>query len=237
MKKESKKISASKQIEALSKISKAITSDSYLEDILKLIVTVSAEVMKSKICSLMLLNEKNELVIRATQSVSDEYNKKPSLKIGEGIAGKAAKEKKAISIYDVTKEKEYKYQNIAKKESLSSLLCIPLMVKSKAIGVLNSYTTKPHKFTKNEINILTSVANQAAIVIENFQLVVQSKVVKEELETRKSVERAKGILMKDEGLNEEEAFRKIQKFSMNNRRPMREVAEAIILTQSVKKKE
>ena len=231
-----KKISLSKQIEALSRISTAITSESYLEDILKLIVTVTAEVMKSKICSLMLLNEKNELVIRATQSVSEEYNKKPHLKIGEGIAGKVVKEKKSVSIYDVTKESEYKNRNVARKEGLSSLLCVPLIVKSKAIGVLNSYTSKPHKYTKNEVNILISVANQAAIVIENFRLVVQSKVITEELETRKAVEKAKGILMKDEGLSEDEAFRKIQKFSMNNRRPMREVAEAIILAQNLKNK-
>ncbi len=232
-----KKISLSKQIEALTKISSAITSESYLEDILRLIVTVTAEVMKSKICSLMLLNEKNELVIRATQSVSDEYNKKPSLKAGEGIAGKVVKEKKPITIYDVKKETEYKYRSIAKKEGLGSLLCVPLTVKGKVTGVLNSYTTKPHKFTKNEINILKSVASQAAIVIENFKLVVQSKVIKEELETRKAVERAKGILMKDEGLTEEGAFRRIQKFSMDNRKPMREVAEAIILAQSLKTKE
>jgi len=237
MKSKTKKVSLSKQIEALSKISKAITSESYLEDILKLIVTVTAEVMKSKICSLMLLNDKGELVIRATQSVSDEYNKKPSLKTGEGIAGKIVKENRPISIYDVTKEKEYKYRNIAEKENLSSLLSVPLSVKGKATGVLNSYTSKPHKFSKNEINVLNSVAHQAAIVIENFQLVVQSKVIKEELETRKASERAKGILMREENLSEEEAFRKIQKFSMNNRRPIREVAEAIILTQNLKKKE
>jgi response regulator NasT len=49
------------------------------------------------------------------------------------------------------------------------------------------------------------------------------------LETRKAVERAKGILMDTQGLNETEAFRKIQKMSMNNRKPMRAVAEAIIL--------
>jgi two-component system, response regulator PdtaR len=49
------------------------------------------------------------------------------------------------------------------------------------------------------------------------------------LETRKAVERAKGILMDSQGLSETEAFRKIQKMSMNNRKPMRAVAEAIIL--------
>ena len=53
------------------------------------------------------------------------------------------------------------------------------------------------------------------------------------LETRKVVDRAKGILMDTQGLNETEAFRKIQKMSMNNRKPMRQVAEAIILAHQV----
>ncbi len=53
------------------------------------------------------------------------------------------------------------------------------------------------------------------------------------LETRKLVDRAKGILMDKQGLSEAEAFRKIQKMSMNNRRPMKEVAEAIILAHQV----
>ncbi len=53
------------------------------------------------------------------------------------------------------------------------------------------------------------------------------------LETRKAVDRAKGILMDTQGLSETEAFRKIQKMSMNNRKPMRAVAEAIILAHQV----
>ncbi len=118
-------MSYEEQIKALSKISKAIASDLYLEDILRLIVTVTAQVMNSNICSLMLIDEeKKELVIRATQSISEEYNKKPPLKIGEGIAGKVAKENKPIAIKDVTKEREYKYQNIAKKEgSVFPFMC------------------------------------------------------------------------------------------------------------------
>ncbi len=57
--------------------------------------------------------------------------------------------------------------------------------------------------------------------------------LKDALETRKLVDRAKGILMDKQGLTEAEAFRKIQKMSMNNRRPMKEVAEAIILAHQV----
>jgi len=225
------------QIKALSKISKAIASDLYLEDILRLIVTVTAEVMDSNICSLMLIDEKkNELVIRATQSMSEEYNKKPPLKVGEGIAGKVAKENKPMAVKDVTKEKEYKYKNIAEKESLCSLLCVPLTVKGKVIGVVNCYTSTSHDFTETEIEVLTSIANQAAVAIENTELMVKSRVIQEELETRKIIERAKGILMREERLTEEEAYLKLRKYSMDHRKTMREVAEAIILSTEIKKK-
>jgi len=224
------------QIKALTKISKAIASDVYLEDILRLIVTVTAEIMDSNICSLMLIDEKkNELLIRATQSISEEYNKKPPLKIGEGVAGKAVKENKPIVVKDVTKEKEYKHKDIAKKEGLCSFLCVPLTVKGHVIGVINCYTSKPHDFTETQVNILTSVANQAAVAIENAELMVKSKVIQEELETRKIIERAKGILMSENRITEEEAYLKIRKYSMDSRKTMREVDEAIILASDMKK--
>lgn len=236
-KKQSKKAADNKQIiVALAKISDAITSDQYLEDILKLIVNVTAEVMESNICSLMLLDKKrNELVVKATQSISDEYNKKPNLKTGEGIAGKVAAEGKPITVLDVRKDERYLSQDIARKENLCSLLSVPLIFKKNVIGVLNCYTPKPHRFTKNEINVLKSIASQAAIVIENFRLVVETRVIKEELEARKIIEKAKGILMKQQGLGEQEAYECIRKYSMDNRKSMREVAEAIILGDEMKK--
>jgi signal transduction protein with GAF and PtsI domain len=228
--------SPEEKIEALSKISGAITSDLYLEDILKLIVTVTAEVMGSKICSLMLLNgDKKELVIRATQSVSQGYNKKPHVRLGEGVAGKVAEENRPMTIVDVKEDERYINRDIAKKEGLCSLVCVPLAVKGRVIGVLNSYTSEPHEFTETEIAVLTTVANQAAMTIENTELLVKTKVIQEELETRKVVEKAKGILMRVKGLSEEDSFRKIQKYSMNSRKSMREVAEAIIMTHDIER--
>lgn len=233
-KKPTKSTSYKKKIEALSKVSQTISSNLYLEDILRLIVMVTAEVMNSKICSLLLLDEKNnELVIRATQSVSEAYNKKPSIKLGEGIAGQVAKQNKPIVALDVKGDNRYINREIAKKEHLCSLLCVPLCVKDKVIGVLNNYTSARHKFSKEETAILTAVANQAAVAIENANLMLKSKLVEEELKTRKFVERAKGILMKSQSISEDEAYKKIQKLAMNTRRTMREVAEAIILTKGL----
>jgi len=236
-KKSVKKEKYEKHIEAISRVSKSITSNLYLEDILKLIVTVTAEIMDSKICSLMLIDEKTgRLVLKATQSMNEAYNKKPSLKIGEGIAGKVALENKPLAVFDISEEPEYVSKDIAAKVGLQSLLSVPLSVKGKVIGVLNNYTSHPHRFTKYEVDIMTTVASQAAIVIENAGLMLKTRVIQEELESRKVIEKAKGILMRKSGLSEDEAFRKIQRQSMDLRKSMREIAEAIILIEQMDKK-
>jgi len=235
MEKTKKEFINTQKIDAFMAISKAITSELYLDDILKLIVTVTAQVMSSKICSLMLLDEdKNELMVRATQSVSEAYNKKPNMRIGQGVAGRVFKENKPIVVQDVKKDPRYINKEIAKKEKLCSLLSVPLNIKDRPIGVINCYTSKPHKFTQAEIKVLTAVANQAAVAIKNAELITKTKIIQEELESRKLIERAKDILMKEAGLSGEDAYRKIQKQSMNTRRTMREIAEAIILTKELK---
>ena len=231
-----KKSSYKTYLDTLNKISKAVTSDLYLGDILKLIVTLTANVMKAKICSLWILDERTkELKIRATQAMSEEYLKERSLKTGEGIVGLVAKDKKPLVIADVLKDPRYKEKKLAKKENLVSMVSVPMMVKKRVIGVINCYTTSEYKFVKGDIDLLSVVANQAAVAIENTELMVKSKVIQEELEARKRVEKAKGILMKEQRLTEEEAYNLIRKSSMNKRVHMKEIAEAIILSYEVKK--
>jgi len=223
-----------KEIETLGKVSSTIVSEMYLEDILKIIVAMTAEVMGSKVCSLMLLNEKgDELQLAATQSLSKEYTNKPNVKVGQSISGKAVSDKKPIMVLDVKKDKNYMFPEIAKKEKLCSMLAVPLMVKGKVIGVLNCYTSKKHKFTSREIKLVSAVGNQAAIAIYNRKLAEEKESLVMKLEERKLVERAKGILMKKEGLSEDEAYRKMQKQSMDNRRSMKEIAEAFLSAQSI----
>ncbi|MGB3242449.1 MAG: GAF domain-containing protein [Candidatus Omnitrophota bacterium] len=219
----------------LSKVSKAITSDLYLEDILKLIVNLTASVMEAKICSLWLLdNEKQQLSIRATQAMSEEYLKERALKVGEGIVGLVARDKKPIVIFNVLEDDRYKEKTLAEKEKLGSMLSVPMMVKNAVIGVLNVYTTEFYKFSKSDIDLLSTVADQAAVAIENTELMVKTKVIEEELETRKKVERAKGILMKEHGLDEDEAYKLLRKSSMDKRVSMKEIADAIILSHEIK---
>jgi signal transduction protein with GAF and PtsI domain len=230
-----KKTPYKEYLDTLSKISKAITSDLYLEDVLKLIVTLTANVMKAKICSLWLLDEKTqELKIRATQAMSQEYLKERTLKVGEGIVGLVAKEKKPVTIFDVRQDDFYKEKTLAKKEGLVSMLSVPMLVKNRVIGVINLYTTSPYAFSKNDIDLVAAIADHAAVALENTELLVQAKIAQEELEARKKIERAKGILMKAKGITEDQAYSLIRKSSMNKRLSMKEVAEAIILSQEIK---
>jgi GAF domain-containing protein len=224
-----------KQIEALSKVANLIASGLYLDELLRLIVHVTAEVMNSKISSLMILDqEKKELVIKATQSVSDEYNKKPNIRLGVGIAGLVASENKPIIVLDLQKDSRYLNQDIARKEGLVSLASVPLGIKGKVVGVLNCYTSKKHEFTTTELNILIALANQAAMAIENAELVMRAKSAEDALHTRKLVERAKEILAQEAHIPAEEAYRLIQKQSMDSRKSMRDIAEAIILAKDLK---
>ena len=226
-----------KQIEALSKIAGLITSGLYLDELLRLIVQVTAEIMNSKISSLMLLDpEKKELVVRATQSISEAYNKKPNIRLGEGIAGIVAKTNKLLCVPDVKKDERYLNPAIAKKEGLGSLACVPMAVKGRVIGVLNCYTSKKHEFSKHELDILTALASQAAIAIENAELDLRARSAEEALTTRKLVERAKEILALEASIAPSEAYRLIQKQSMDSRKSMREIAEAIILAKDIRAK-
>jgi signal transduction histidine kinase/putative methionine-R-sulfoxide reductase with GAF domain len=160
-----------KEINALLEISKAIASGLYLEDVLRLIVTVTANLMDSKICSLWILDAKEQkLKLKATQSISEEYLKERSLAMGEGVVGHVALHNQPMAILNVLKEPLYKEKELAKKESLVSMLSVPMCIKDRVVGVINCYTSYPHSFSKSEEEMLTTVANQAAICIENSGL-------------------------------------------------------------------
>jgi signal transduction protein with GAF and PtsI domain len=226
-----------RQVETLSRVSATITSGRLLEEVLHLLVTMTAEMMGSTICSIMLLDpERDELRIVATQSLSESYRMKPNLKVGQSISGRALKERRPIAVLDVTKDPGYMYPDLARKEGLCSLLSVPMLVKDKPVGVINSYTSHEHLFTVEEIKVLQAVANQAAITIENTSLMEKSFEMQEALEVRKLVERAKGLLMRSKRITEEEAFRIMQRQSMDTRRSMREIAEAILLAGELDKR-
>jgi response regulator NasT len=106
-----------------------------------------------------------------------------------------------------------------------------LVEKAKEVGVI-SYIVKPFKESDLFPAIEIAIAR-----FKEFQLLRKEvEDLKDALETRKLVDRAKGLLMDREGLKEHEAFRLIQKASMDKRKPMKEIAQAIILAYELKDK-
>jgi signal transduction protein with GAF and PtsI domain len=226
-----------KYIKGITEISEAITSDKYLEDILKLIVMVTAKVTGVDICSLWLIEESEKgkkARLKATQAIDPDYVKDRVLNLNEGVVGYVASTNRPLKVENVLKEPRFKEKEMAKNLGLVSMLGVPLHVKEdKVIGVLDCFTIEPHKFSETEVSLITTVANQAAVAIENTQLMVRTKIIEEELEKRKMIDRAKEILMEKKGFSAEKAFRWIQKKSMDTRKSMKEIAEAVIISQDI----
>ena len=224
-------------IKALTDISRAITSDLFIEDLLKLIVMVTAKVTGVEICSLWLVNEDEtppRIRLQATQSISPDYIKDRALNLDEGVVGYVVTHKKPLILKDVLESDRFKEKDMAKKLGLVSMVGIPLKTKDeKVIGVLNCFTAEPHDFPDTEVNLLRAVANQSAIAIVNTELMVKTRVIQEELEARKKIEQAKEILMHNRHMTGDAAYGWIRKKSMDSRKSIREVAEAVILSDEI----
>jgi signal transduction protein with GAF and PtsI domain len=167
------------ELSTLAEVSEAITSPLYLDEMLDLVVDMAAQVMRAKAASLMLLNEENELTVRAAYGVNRAFREKPRLKLGEGITGRVAQTGQAEVVRDVRREPAYQYPDLARREGLHSLLCVPLEVRERVIGVLNVYTDQPYAFSSQEIALFQTLANQTALAIENARLVLNAAVVRE----------------------------------------------------------
>jgi len=228
---------AVKKVELLAAVGQAIITESYLDRILQVISEMVAETFDAPVCSIMIVDEdKQELSIRAARCSSPEYLQKLPLKIEDSLIGRAVRQKSLVTVPDVALEKGYKYPEQARRSGLASLLCVPLLVGPKAIGTLNIYTSERRSFTPEEIGFAKAVAGQAALAFENARLISETLEMKRALESRKVIERAKGILQHRHGITEEQAYLDLRSESRRLRRPMRELAEAIVLTEELHRK-
>ncbi|MGH9640701.1 MAG: ANTAR domain-containing protein, partial [Bryobacteraceae bacterium] len=124
-----------------------------------------------------------------------------------------------------------------------AFLSVPLMSSGEVIGVVNVHHRQPHAHTEDEIALLSFVGEQIGGAIaksllaeENLRLAGEAAEMQRQLETRKAVERAKGILQQRHGMSEEEAYLRLRNESRRSRRPMRELAEAIILAEELSRR-
>jgi GAF domain-containing protein len=146
------------------------------------------------------------------------------------------RDRQFIAIEDVTVEKLYRYPELARRAGLVSLLSVPMVTGRGIIGTLNIYTGERRLFTEDEIGFAKAVSGQAALAFENTRLMTETLEMKQLLEARKVVERAKGILQQKDGLTEEEAYLHLRSESRRLRRPMRELAEVVVLAEELHRK-
>ncbi|MFH1854311.1 MAG: HD domain-containing phosphohydrolase [Candidatus Omnitrophota bacterium] len=166
-----------KELFTLYDIGKSITSTLHLDEVLKLITRKAAKIMNASSCSIRLLNEaKQELVLRCAYGLDHESHRiKKSLKVGESIAGRVVKKGKHYIINDLRNERHYKYPHLARQKGLRSLVTVPLVQKSRIVGVLSIYSKKPGMYTDEDARLLSMFASQAAIAIENARLYEQAE--------------------------------------------------------------
>ena len=222
------------QISTLREITRAISAVLSLDQILSLITRKTARVMDVDSCSIYLLDDGKEfLVLKATTGLAPEAIGHAHLKIGEGLTGHAAKIGKPVAASRASRDPHFKYLPETKEAMFQSLLAVPLVSRDHVIGAINVQTKEGREYSPDEIELLSIIADVAAGVLEKAMLYEEIGGLKEAIETRKLVERAKGFLMKRHAIGEEDAFKRIQHQARSTRKTMREIAEAIILAEEV----
>lgn len=172
--------SRAERYRAVTEVTELIAGSPYLEEILQLLVSFTAERLNYKVVTVRLLDEaRGELVLRATQSTHYAYRKKRSIRLGESFAGRAVLEKRTLTTSDVLASPEYIGADMAQAQGLRSMACVPLLIREKAIGVMTCYTEDLHSFSRVEIQALESLAKQAAIAIEHAKLQVRTTLAQE----------------------------------------------------------
>lgn len=168
--------------ESLASVSRTINSTLNLDEALRVITREACELMRARMCSLMMLDENREwLDLRASYGASDTYIKKPRLSVEESLLGVVARRKKPMQVANVQTSSRYQNVEVARQEGLVSLLSVPLLFAGQSIGTLNVYTSRPYNFSNEEIKILSALAELSAIAIEKARLYERIVDVEEQL--------------------------------------------------------
>jgi signal transduction histidine kinase len=159
------------RLEALFTIGAEISSTLQLDEVLQRVVAHACRLMEARVSSLLLIDkEEGTLRPAATYGASAAYLALPDREIATSLTGEVIKTGQPLYIPDVREEARYRLSDLARREGLCTLLAVPLRTKTAVIGVLNVYTGEPRGFDDNDMRLLTLLASQSAIAIENATL-------------------------------------------------------------------
>ena len=233
------------QVNLLHRVSSIVSSELSLDEMLGEIIGLTVQITECDACLVYLIEtDTNEIVLRASQVPHAADLGMLRMKMGEGVTGWVAEHKSVVALLPMPP------RTIASsdfrpwwKTHIEAFLSVPLVSGGDIIGVINVHHREPHQHSTNEIGLVTFIGEQMGGAIargvlaeENARLLEETQEMKRQLETRKLVERAKGILQHRYKLSEEEAYLRLRNESRRLRRPMKDLAEAIILAEDLSRK-
>lgn len=142
------------------------------EELAESVIDVASKLIKAEAGSLMLINhDENELYIAAARGIPSDIVSSVRIKIGEGIAGKVAHTGKPIFVEDIESDIRFLRPNSEDRYETKSFISVPLRVKNRIVGVLNINASREIKtFEDRDVRLLTILADQAAMTLENIEL-------------------------------------------------------------------
>jgi uroporphyrinogen-III synthase len=210
------------------------------------ILGLTVQVTGCDACVVFLVEESaGELVLRASLIPHSAEIGTLRMKMDEGLSGWVTEHHAPVALSEnASSDPRFKIFPALIEDTYEAFLSVPLMSKGKGIGVVNVHHRERHEHSRGEIETISFIGEQMGGAIakslleeENARLAAETEEMKRQLETRKAVERAKGILQRRQNLTEEEAYLRLRNESRRLRRPMKDLADAIILAEDLSRKE
>lgn len=226
----------------LHRTSRIVSSDLGLQQMLHEMVDLVVQVTSCDACLVYLPDAATgEVVLAASQLPHASEIGKLRMKMGEGVAGWVAQHKSVVALpQKAFADPRFKKYPTLVEDTFEALVSAPLVAGGEVIGVLNVHHREPHQHTAEEIGILTFLGEQMGVAIararlteENVRLQAVADETRRRLEDRTVIERAKGILQEKFQLSEAQAYLRLRNESRRLRRPMRDLAQAILLTEGL----
>jgi uroporphyrinogen-III synthase len=223
------------EVDFLHRIGSRLAASDPLHEVLDQVVEFVSEVIKPDSCFIYVL-EGNELVLRASKNPHPEVIDRLTLRVGQGITGWVAKHRKPVAVSrNAAQDPRFQSFSELPEDRFEAFLSVPIVSRGRLVGVFNMQHRLPHMHTRREVQLVSTMGFLVGSEIELARLESQVTQLSDQLETRKLVERAKGILQREMGLDEENAYLTLQRQSRQRRMTMKEVAEAIVLADDVRR--
>ena len=209
------------------------TADGFHE-VLNQVVEFASDLVKCDSCLIYVL-EGEHLVLRASKNAHPDVVDRLKLRVGEGITGWVAEHHEPVAISEkAAQDPRFQFFHELLEDSYEAFLAVPLKCRGRVVGTINLQHIRPHVYKRKEIRMISAIGFLVGAEIELARMEVVNSNLTDQLMTRKVVERAKGILQRELGLSEEQAYLALQKQSRQKRKAMKEIAEAIILSEEVR---